>query len=385
MFFFLWISCLVPKIITPTKIHEVRFRPAVDSQEPILQYVPNATWDHGLSSAVEQLLLEVQTPESSLDHQAIRIALSRVGFPGQARFAKILNGGDFPQELINQILNDVGSERVDVALRSRSYGNGSTLWLVGWSPHLIELDPIPRDVALDSSFSIRMKAKKEQKAVLFIAPPDGEVESGPLLSEASRSVPNMHIPGEYRYEVIVQSPQGAQVAALFSVFSDAEPERIPALRTRIAQAVNPNEAEQVLYKAVNDIRVERGLRPLQRFVPFEALAREHSAFMASAGVVAHNLPNITKGVKYHAGSLFHPYAEHHESIAAAKDAQEALDVVVSSPAHLKTFLCRECTHLSIGATIEPVLDRVPRLFVTWEMLNFPQGEPLRKDRFTKDE
>lgn len=379
------ISCVAPKIVPPTKIQEVRFRPAVDSQEPILQYLPNATWDHGLCSALEQLLLELRTPQTSLDHQAIRIALSRAGFPGQARFAKVLNSGEFPQELINQVLHDVGSERVDVALRSRSYGNGSTLWLVGWSPHLIELDPMPRDVALDGSFSIRMEAKKEQKAVLFIAPPDGEVESGPLLSEASRSVPSMHIPGEYRYEVIVQSPQGAQVAALFSVFADAEPERIPSLGMSRAQAVNPNEAEIFLYQAVNEIRMERGLRPLQRFVPFEALAREHSAFMASAGLVAHNIPNVTKGVEYHAERLFHPYAEHHESIAAAQDAQEALDVVRTSPAHLQTFLCRECTHISIGATIEPVLDRVPRLFVTWEMLNFPQGEPLRKDRFTRDE
>ena len=77
--------------------------------------------------------------------------------------------------------------------------------------------------------------------------------------------------------------------------------------------------------------------------------------------------------------------EHYESIAAAQSAQEALDIVVSSPAHIQTLLCEDCTHISIGATIEPVLNRIPRLFVTWEMIRFPQGMSLRKDRFRGEE
>ena len=103
--------------------------------------------------------------------------------------------------------------------------------------------------------------------------------------------------------------------------------------------------------------------------------------MANTGIVAHTIPGVTKGVQSHAQRLFHPYAEHYESIAAAQSAQEALDIVVSSPAHLQTLLCVECSHIAIGATIEPVLDRIPRLFVTWEMLSFPLGPSLRKDRY----
>ena len=33
--------------------------------------------------------------------------------------------------------------------------------------------------------------------------------------------------------------------------------------------------------------------------------------------------------------------------------------------------------VSIGVALEPVLDRPPRLFVTWELMEFPHGVPRR--------
>jgi len=341
----------------------------------------NATWDKGLSGAVDELLLEIRDPRAFLSHEAIRIALSRAGFPGQARFAKTVNNGTIPKDLLLQVIQDVGKEKVDVALRSRRYGNGLTLWIIGWAPHLVEIDPLPRDIPLDGSFSIRIGAKKTQKAMLFIAPPDGEVEKTPILPQASRAVPSMHIPGEYRYEVVVESKKGPQVAVLFSVFADQPAPPVPALKRAPRTVPNPNTAEKFLYQEVNMLRRQRGLRPLKRYEEFESLAREHSSWMANTGIVAHQIPGVTKGVQSHAQRLFHPYANHYESIAAAQSAKEAFDIVISSPAHLQTFLCVDCTHMAIGATIEPVLDRVPRLFVTWEMLYFPLGPSLRKDRY----
>ena len=383
MFLLLILSCFAPKIAPKSKAPQVRYRPEPAYQSPILKILPNATWDKGLESAGDQILLQLRAPQARIPHQAIRIALARVGFPAQARFAKVVNNGAFPKELVRELMLDVGNHRVDLALRSASYGDGTTLWLLGWAPHLIEIDPMPQKVRLDGSFSIRMEAKKNQEAILFIAPPDGMVDQSPLLSSASRSVPSMHIPGEYRYEVIVQSAQGPQVAALFSVFADVEPDSIPSISAAPVPSPNPFVAEKWLYEQVNRLRSDRGLAPLIPFEPFASLAREHSAWMANSGIVAHQIPGVTKGVQHHARQLFHPYAEHYESIAAAQNAQEALDVVISSPAHIQTLLCSDCTHIAIGATIEPVLDRIPRLFVTWEMIRFPQGVSLRKDRFRR--
>ena len=150
------------------------------------------------------------------------------------------------------------------------------------------------------------------------------------------------------------------------------------------QTPNPIEAEKLLYRLVNELRQDRGLRPLARFSLFESLAREHSAWMASAGVVGHSLPGLTKGVAHHAEIHYHPRAQHYENVVASYSIMEALEMVVNSPGHLKTLLCEPCSHMSIGAAIEPILQGQPRLFVTWELLSFPQGKPQKIERFNKD-
>ena len=73
--------------------------------------------------------------------------------------------------------------------------------------------------------------------------------------------------------------------------------------------------------------------------------------------------------------MAHPGARHHEDVAAAATADAALALVADSPGHLRNLLCEACTHASIGVALEPVLDRPPRLFVTWELLEFPQAPP----------
>ena len=129
---FLLLSCFSPKISPKPIIHQVRYRPSPDQQSPILEILPNATWDKGLEKATDELLLQLRSPQARIPHQAIRIALARVGFPAQARFAKVLNDGSFPKELVRELLQDVGKGKVDLALRSCSYGDGTTLWLLAW-------------------------------------------------------------------------------------------------------------------------------------------------------------------------------------------------------------------------------------------------------------
>ena len=62
---------------------------------------------------------------------------------------------------------------------------------------------------------------------------------------------------------------------------------------------------------------------------------------------------------------------------------EALFLVSDSPGHLRNLLCDTCNHASIGVALEPVLDRIPRLFVTWELLEFPKGPPVEIDRYNR--
>ena len=118
------------------------------------------------------------------------------------------------------------------------------------------------------------------------------------------------------------------------------------------------------------------------FPLFEGLAREHSALMGHTGLVAHDLPGHGT-VSRRAAEFAHPRAEHHENVAAAPTAQDAMRLVELSPAHLKNLLCESCTHVAIGASLEPVLDRLPRLFVTWELLEFPIGPPREIEDYNR--
>jgi uncharacterized protein YkwD len=119
---------------------------------------------------------------------------------------------------------------------------------------------------------------------------------------------------------------------------------------------------------------------VERFFPFEPLAREHAALMASSGVVDHRIAGLTPGVAARIAERFHPGARTFENLAAAPNWQQALDMVRLSPGHLANLFCEECTHASIGVALEPITDRIPRLFVVWELLEFPEGAPQPRAR-----
>ena len=55
--------------------------------------------------------------------------------------------------------------------------------------------------------------------------------------------------------------------------------------------------------------------------------------------------------------------------------------MVRGPAHLKN-LCERCT-MHRRCVTRAVLDRIPRLFVTWELLEFPQGPPREIDDYNR--
>ena len=176
-------------------------------------------------------------------------------------------------------------------------------------------------------------------------------------------------------EVVSRGDRTTQVLLRWSQFVDITPPNVATLQRGSLDSPNPFEATTELYKALNELRESSGLQPVERFVPFEPLARQHAALMASSGVVDHTIPGRTAGVASKAQKTFHPGARHYENLAAAPDWKEAMDMVTLSPGHLANLLCEDCSHASIGVALEPVIDRVPRLFVVWEMLNFPHGSP----------
>ncbi len=371
---------------------EVRFRPepAAASAEAswLLDRVPGATWDRGLAQAVSQLTAAATDRSARLTPVAMARAKALAGYPGNARFARQLTGGAWPDQLAAQLQAAAArtTQPLDVALGKRTYGDGTTLWVAAIAQRPALLDPIPRDLALDELLPLNLEVLDPNSAdplaripdpVLFIAPPHGPVQTYDLQTNRARWLDTFHTPGAWRLEVVARGERETQVALWWTHYVDNEPEPLALLPRASLDPPDPMAATEALYGAVNALRSDAGLRPLSRFIPFEPLAREHAAWMASRGTVSHTIPGVTQGVAARAASAFHPRALHREDLAAAATWQEALDIVTLSPGHLRNLLCETCTHASIGVALEPVTDRPPRLFVVWEILEFTHGQPTR--------
>jgi len=337
--------------------------------------LPEAQWDAGLRAATSELLSAATDRSARIPPAAAATAAARVGFPGQARFARQLNGGAFPEALLEDVYASQRGHPLDVAISRRDYGDGMALWVLGWAPHVVDLDPLPALLALDDQLAVRIDTEDDASSRLFIAPPDGTVEELHIKPGVSRWLDRFHVPGEYRLEVIVGEHVRSEVGLLFSVYVDRPAPEMPRLSAQPLPPPDPAAAERTLYAALQALRAERGLRPVERFPLFEPVAREHAALMAAHGAVRHRIPGVTEGVPTRARRLSRPAARHEESVAAAASAEEAMQLIASSPAHIRSLLCEDCTHAAIGVALEPTLEHTPRLFVTWELLAFPQGPP----------
>ncbi|MFH1465148.1 MAG: CAP domain-containing protein [Pseudomonadota bacterium] len=362
---------------------EVRYRfgePQDEAGRWLLAEIPGARWDPGLLAAARELAAAASEPSARLVPDATLLAQARAGFPGDARFSRLYTGGALPEALIAEARAVKGAAAgLDVALASRRYGDGTVLWVLGAAPHWMEIDPIPRDLSLDDPLPLQVGADDGASFELFVAPPDGAVVTIHLGAGLTRYVDLFHVPGRYDLEVVDLGPDYARVVLTFSVFVEAPPPPMGRLPSGL-EPQDPMAATAWLYRALNERRRGAGLAPVAPFPGFEPLAREHAAFMASSGVLGHTIPGLTDGVAARAWEQFHPRARHYEDLAAAFTAEEALDLAWGSPGHRRNLLCEDCTHAAIGVALEPTAGGPARLFVTWELLAFPEGAPRALDR-----
>jgi hypothetical protein len=357
---------------------QVRYRhgdPPDEAGRWLLEQLPDARWDPALLAAARELSGASADPTSRITPAAVQRATARAGFPGDARFARLYNGGAMPRGLVADALAALGdAPALDVALASRRFADGTVLWVMGVAPHWGEVDPFPRDLDLDEPLALQVEIPDARELQLFVAPPHGPVVPLSMSPGVARWVDLFHVPGWYLIEVVDVGRDRSRVAFDMSVFVEMDPPPMEQLPTGLSTP-DPREATTWLYRSLNELRHEAGLAPVQRFEPFEPLAREHAALMASSGVLDHTIPGLTQGVGHRAWQDFHPRAQHYENLAAAYTAQEALELVWSSPGHRRNLLCEGCTHAAIGVALEPVVNGPARLFVAWELLAFPEGQP----------
>lgn len=335
--------------------------------DPLPKLGPEARVDLGLRAAAEELAANATTLDARPAPAAVRLALGRAGYPGEAHFFRVKGGADLPPEILDTLPRD---QPLDVGWAWRDFGDGTRWWVVGWALRYVQLDPLPRDPSAHTPLALRVDGPSGLR--LYLGRPDGRVEQPSFEAGTTRILRLEGGPGEYRVEVV-----GAEtVALLFSLYVDTSlPAASPLPGVRPVE--DPMRATGELYAKVDALRSEAGLPLLPHFEPFEPYARSHAACLAAHGQLLHRSADCP-GVPDATAAAFAPRARLHEDLAVALDADEIWDLWWGSPGHRANLLCRECTHSAIGAAIEPTA--APRLVVAWEGMDFPAGvpEPVRR-------
>ena len=352
-------ACHAPVVEAPVATDDVyRHRPG----EPLPALGAEARIDRGLRAAAEALAAAASTPDARLSPAAVRAALELGRYPGPARFVRVIGTKELPDSLIASIPGDAP---VDVGWAWRDFADGRRWWVLGWSPRRLSLDPVPATVAAGRGVGVRVEGAKAPR--LFVVSPGGSWKAYAMAKGDTRWIGGLREPGDWRFEIV----DGDRVELLFGV-RVGEPSPALAPLGTATPLENPITAVDGLYRRVNELRKVNGLAPLKRFAEFEPLVREQASCLAAEGVAVHNSV-LCPGVPARATQAWYPRGHFYEDVAVADTAGEAWETLLASPGHLANLLCADCTHLSVGAAIEPALE--PRLFVVWEAMAFPQGEP----------
>ncbi len=323
---------------------------------------PEAHQDRGLQAAAEALAASATSPAARLTTGAVRAALENAHYPGPARFVVVVAGKEPPRSLFESVPTGLA---VDVGWAWRDYSDGTRWWVLGWCARRLQLDDVPATVLPGRGVGIRVEGGKNPR--LFVVAPGGRWREYVLTAGSTRWVGDMNERGAYRMEVV----DGDRVELLFAVHVAEAIAPVPVLPTQ-RTLENPYAAVDRLYTRINEFRRVNGLGAVGRFPLFEPLVREHAACLAAAGVAAHKTEQCAS-LPERATATYYPRGHYYENVAVADTVDEAWETLLASPGHLANVLCRDCTHVSIAAVMEPVPD--PRLYVVWEVMAFPAGEP----------
>jgi hypothetical protein len=106
--------------------------------------------------------------------------------------------------------------------------------------------------------------------------------------------------------------------------------------------------EQAMLDRINAVRAESNLAPLQRMPGLDAVARAHSAEMASRRQLEHVSPQsgTPQDRVLHAGIEASTIAE---NVALHQDSAHAMEALLQSPGHRANILNADVTHIGIGS------------------------------------
>lgn len=115
---------------------------------------------------------------------------------------------------------------------------------------------------------------------------------------------------------------------------------LPLATPAVADRANPAADEQAFVAKINQLRAERGLRPLAVDGELTTIGRRWAGKMAAAGQISHNqnFPN----------EVTQDWEKLGENVGVGSNPDELHDAFVKSPAHFRNLVDRDFTHIGVG-------------------------------------
>ncbi|MBN2494583.1 MAG: hypothetical protein JXR96_08340 [Deltaproteobacteria bacterium] len=186
--------------------------------------------------------------------------------------------------------------------------------------------------------------------------PAGKVSKGVLLYEDGiwrGQLPLDAGRGEYTTEIVVNSPSGPEVAALFPLFAGVERPALPRVKVRPVPGRyrSPQQAEQALLELVNGARKKHALPPVELDEQLSTLARTHSDQLLFRRHAVHRTRE-TGGLTDRLRSSGYAFLRALENVSLSPSPESAHERFMGSPGHRLNVLDPYVTRVGIGVAME---------------------------------
>jgi uncharacterized protein YkwD len=204
------------------------------------------------------------------------------------------------------------------------------------------------------------------RARVYITVPSGAVREADVTGGAAAFRASLGFPARGRYvvEVVGQGEGGPEVAALLEVTAGEAPAApAAASRARAAEPADRAAAEAGVVRAINGLRLARGLDPLRATTALTEAARRHSERMLAEGRIAHVLPGSGEFVDRLRQAEV-PYRRAYENVARGGTTLAAHEAAEESPAHRENLLQAGATRVGVGIARGTLPSGLPVVYLT---------------------
>ncbi len=287
---------------------------------------------------------------------------------------------DLWSELEQRLRTDPPPATAEVGI-GRARGNGrpfSWQWAAVVAERKVDLEPFPRTAIPGdtAALSFRLKDSLDNPEIV-VTSSGGRVSRRAAARDGAGWASTVQLgidPGSQWVEIIATGYRGPQVAALFPVWVGVPPPQVwegakAADETWIQE---PEQAEALLLKLLNDERRRHDLPPLVADSRLAEVARRHSQDMLDRGYFAHLSPEgagpadrlRTAGIRTRRSA---------ENLARTPSVAEAHASLMRSPGHAANILTTEMDCVGIGISFGRGEDGRPMVLVTEVFAKSPQG------------